>query len=98
MESNITINIVAESSQPNKRFATLDFARGIAIFLMIGLHTLSLALNIPHLLDKLSELPLVNLIALAIIPFYGGLAGFFLLVSATSNMVSMYRDLEKGKL
>ena len=79
-----------------KRFATLDFARGLAIFLMIGFHIISYALNIDDLLADINNLPLVNLIALILIPFYGGLAGFFLLVSATSNMVSMYKGLEKG--
>ncbi|MFW9921926.1 MAG: hypothetical protein ACFFDW_01410 [Candidatus Thorarchaeota archaeon] len=96
----MVVNIVADTDSQTvkgvRRFATLDFARGLAIFLMIGLHTLSLALNIDTMLGKIETLPLVNLVALAIIPFYGGLAGFFLIISSASNMVSMYRDLEKG--
>ncbi|MBN1330277.1 MAG: DUF1624 domain-containing protein [Candidatus Heimdallarchaeota archaeon] len=95
------LNVLGDSANNKvsrlKRFATLDFARGLAIFLMIGLHTLSLVLNIDVLLADLDNLPLINLVALAIIPFYGGLAGFFLLVSSISNMTSMYKDLEKGE-
>ncbi|NHJ05944.1 MAG: DUF1624 domain-containing protein [Candidatus Heimdallarchaeota archaeon] len=79
-----------------KRFATLDFARGMAIFLMIGFHTISLVLNIGDMLADINNLPLINLVALIIIPFYGGLAGFFLLVSSAGNMVSMYKGLESG--
>ncbi|MCF2144521.1 MAG: heparan-alpha-glucosaminide N-acetyltransferase domain-containing protein [Candidatus Heimdallarchaeota archaeon] len=89
--------LISQPVKKVKRFATLDFARGIAIFLMIALHTLSLVLNIPDLLAVIDNLAVINLVALIILPFYGGLAGFFLLVSAASNMVSMYRDLEKGR-
>ncbi len=96
MEANISLETTSKPIKRSKRFATLDFARGVAIFLMIGLHTLALVLNIPDLLAVIEDLALVNLIMLIIIPFYGGLAGFFLLVSSASNMVSMYRDLERG--
>jgi len=89
-------NIGSQSIKKSKRFASLDFARGIAIFLMIALHTLSFSLNIPDLMADINNLAVINLIALIILIFYGSLAGFFLIVSATSNMVSMYRDLEKG--
>jgi hypothetical protein len=98
-DNNMEANISIDTSKPvirSRRFATLDFARGVAIFLMIGLHTLSLVLNIDDMLKTLDTRALINLVMLVIIPFYGGLAGFFLLVSSASNMVSMYRDLERG--
>ncbi len=96
MAVSVSLETTSEPIKRSRRFATLDFARGLAIFLMVGLHTLSLVLNIPDLLADINNIPLVNLIALIIIPFYGGIAGFFLIVSSTSNMVSMYRNLEKG--
>ncbi|NHJ87881.1 MAG: hypothetical protein FK734_20630 [Asgard group archaeon] len=96
MSVNATLNSTSTPVKSSGRFATLDLSRGLAIFLMIGLHTLSYALNINDLLADIENLPLVNLIALVILPFYGGLAGFFLLVSATSNTVSIYKNLEKG--
>ncbi len=80
-----------------KRFVSLDFARGIAIFLMLFLHIVQRTLDINGLFAKINDVPIINLLALVLIPFFGGLAGFFLLVSAASNMVSFYRDLEKGK-
>ena len=96
MDATAIIDGVEKPVQRSRRFATLDFARGLAIFLMIGLHTISLVLNIPDLLADIDSLPYINLVALIIIPFYGGIAGFFLIISSASNMVSMYRDLEKG--
>jgi hypothetical protein len=80
-----------------KRFASLDFLRGLSIFLMIGLHVVNGILDTNALLANMTNLTLSNLIALVVLPFLGGLAGLFLLVSAISNMVSMYRRLERGQ-
>jgi hypothetical protein len=80
-----------------KRFASLDFLRGFAIFLMIGLHVVNGILNTDALLDNMSSNSFLSLLSLVVLPFLGGLAGFFLLVSAASNMVSMYRRLENGQ-
>lgn len=80
-----------------KRFASIDFLRGFAIFLMLFLHIISDTLYIDTLITDLNNLPLYNIVALVIIPFLGGLAGFFLMVSAVGNMISMYKHLEKGK-
>ena len=38
----------------------------------------------------------INLLALLIFPYLGGLAGLFLMVSAMGNMVGMRKNLEKG--
>jgi hypothetical protein len=80
-----------------KRFASLDFLRGFAIFMMIALHVVNGILNTDALMGNLSNQPLISLLSLVVLPFLGGLAGFFLLVSAASNMVSMYRRLENGQ-
>ncbi|MHA1126572.1 MAG: hypothetical protein ACTSO7_11735 [Candidatus Heimdallarchaeota archaeon] len=96
MDATVTVDDVEKPTWRSKRFATLDFARGLAIFLMIVLHTIQFVLNVPDLFVNLDNLPLINMVALIIIPFYGGIAGFFLLISSSSNMVSMCRDLEKG--
>jgi len=83
----------------SKRFVSLDFLRGLSIFLMIVIHMISDYLDIDTLLagDNINHIPLINLVALLIIPFMGGLAGLFLLTSAISNMVSMQKNLLKGK-
>jgi hypothetical protein len=87
----------ATITTPMKRFASLDFLRGLAIVLMIGLHVVNGILNTDALLNKVSSVSLISLVSLLVLPFLGGLAGFFLLVSAASNMISMYRRLEKGQ-
>ena len=79
-----------------KRFASLDFLRGLALFLMIFLHTLADVLDIDGMMPKINDIPLMNVVALVVVPFLGGLAGMFLLVSSISNMVTMNKHLEKG--
>ncbi|MBN2154678.1 MAG: DUF1624 domain-containing protein [Candidatus Lokiarchaeota archaeon] len=80
-----------------KRFASIDFMRGIAIFMMICLHTIADTLDVDALLGKINDIPLINVIALVTLPFLGGLAGLFLLVSAIANMISMQRQLMRGR-
>ncbi|MHA1112048.1 MAG: hypothetical protein ACTSRE_13150 [Promethearchaeota archaeon] len=80
-----------------KRYASIDFMRGIAILLMIILHTISDLLDVDGLLAKINNIPFINVIALVVLPFLGGLAGLFLLVSAISNMISMQKQLMKGR-
>ncbi|MFO8019041.1 MAG: heparan-alpha-glucosaminide N-acetyltransferase domain-containing protein [Promethearchaeia archaeon] len=80
-----------------KRFASIDFLRGFAIFLMIFLHIISDTLNIDDLVADINNVPLGNIVALVILPFLGGLAGFFLMVSAVGNMISMQKHLQRGK-
>ncbi len=65
-----------------KRFSSLDFLRGLAIILMIILHQISDLLDIGTLTADLNSVPLINIVALLILPFIGGLAGLFLLTSA----------------
>jgi hypothetical protein len=82
-----------------KRFVSLDFLRGLAIFLMLILHMVSDYLDVDTLLagDNINHIPLMNLVALLILPFMGGLAGLFLLTSSISNMISMQKNALKGK-
>jgi hypothetical protein len=80
-----------------RRFASIDFLRGLAMLIMLNLHVIMHVLDVDRLLDNFDGIPLVNMVALIVLPFMGGLAGFFLMVSAMGNMVSMYRHLEAGK-
>jgi hypothetical protein len=63
---------------------------------MISLHIISDSLDLNTLFADINNEPFINVILLIVLPFLGGLAGFFLLTSAISNMVSMYKQLEKG--
>ncbi len=85
-----------DTQKYSKRFLTLDLTRAFAIIGMIFLHMVSDTLNIDDLLSDINSIALINLLALVILPFLGGLAGFFLLISASGNMVSTYRALNKG--
>nr|MDO8113802.1 hypothetical protein [Candidatus Sigynarchaeota archaeon] len=80
-----------------KRFASIDFLRGTAIVIMILLHTLSWFLDFGAILADPNRMALINLVALVVFEYLGGLAGFFLLVSAIGNMISMYKRLQAGK-
>ena len=64
---------------------------------MLVLHIISDVLNVDVLVADLNNLPLINLFALLILPFLGGLAGLFLLISSISNMVSIYKGLNRGE-
>ncbi len=80
-----------------RRFASIDFLRGIAIVLMVFLHTITHVLDINGLLAQIDNIVLINIVAFIVLPFLGGLAGFFLMVSAIGNMISMYRHLQAGR-
>ncbi len=79
------------------RFASIDFLRGVAIFIMLCLHMVSSILAIDPLLANINNVPLLNILALIILPYLGGLAGLFLMISSVGNMVSMYKHLQRGK-
>jgi len=80
-----------------RRFASIDFLRGIAIFLMVFLHVITHVLDVDGLIAEIDNIVLINIVAFIVLPFLGGLAGFFLMVSAIGNMISMYRHLQAGR-
>lgn len=79
-----------------KRFASIDFLRGTAIFMMLILHMILHTLNVDALMMDMSKLSFLEYILLIILPFSGGLAGFFLMVSAMGNTVSMEKELARN--
>jgi hypothetical protein len=54
-------------------------------------------INQSYIEENLDSYPLIILVILLAAIFFGGWAGFFLMVSASGNMISMYRNLERGK-
>ena len=95
LQTDISTNL--STNAPMKRFASIDFVRGFAIFIMIFLHMVGDYLDVDTLLAKVNEIPLINIVALIVLPLLGGLAGLFLVASSISNMVSMQKNLERGK-
>ncbi len=80
-----------------KRFASLDFLRGFAIFMMVILHMVAHYIDMDAIFSSVNQIPIANILVLIILQFLGSLAGLFLLVSSISNMISMQKYLEKGK-
>ncbi len=79
-----------------KRFASIDFLRGLALLIMLILHTTTYALDVDQLTNNLGSIALMNYIIIIVFNFFGGLAGLFLMVSATGNMISMMKNYQKG--
>jgi len=65
--------------------------------MMLLLHVMSWMLNTNALFATVDNIPLANILAMLVFEFMGGLAGFFLLVSAIGNMISMYKRLQAGR-
>lgn len=80
-----------------RRFASIDFLRGLAILLMIILHTIGDVLYIDTLVADINNLSLLEIVLLIVLPFLGGLAGFFLMISAIGNTISMQKQLQRGR-
>ena len=80
------------------RIASLDFQRGLAIFMMVFFHSIqhiydiSWAMNINELLQK----NILIIISVALLAFFTGWAGYFLLISAIVNALAMTKKAAKG--
>ncbi|MCD6336783.1 MAG: hypothetical protein J7M01_00940 [Candidatus Marinimicrobia bacterium] len=79
-----------------KRFASIDFLRGLAITMMLVLHMIMHTIDVDTLMADMSTVNFLEYILLIILPFGGGLAGFFLMVSAMGNTVSMEHEFQRG--
>ncbi len=81
-----------------KRYASIDFMRGLAIWMMIFLHTIMRWVDTGYFRDpgNLGDLELFVLFLLVAAVFLGAWAGFFLLVSSIGNMISMQKSIEHG--
>lgn len=79
-----------------KRFASIDFLRGFAIFMMLILHMVSHTIDVDTLTADMSSVKFIEFLLMILLPFGGGLAGFFLMVSAMGNTVSMEFELQRN--
>ncbi|MHA1335434.1 MAG: hypothetical protein ACTSPW_06740 [Promethearchaeota archaeon] len=80
-----------------KRYVSVDFLRGLAIWMMLILHTLMRWYDRGWIeRGEMEGVPVIFLVIFIIVIFFGGSAGFFLMVSAIGNMIAMYRGLERG--
>lgn len=85
-------------SAESKRIASLDFARGLAIFLMTFFHSFSHVFDHSWFLedsDKLFDYPKIVLIPLVILLYLGSWNSFFLLISCCVNTLGMIRGANR---
>jgi hypothetical protein len=80
-----------------KRYPSIDFLRGFAIFMMVFLHTFMRWFDRNSIINNIGSTPLALVLMMVCLLFLGGWAGFFLMVSAIGNMVSMYKGLERNQ-
>lgn len=78
------------------RYASVDLLRGASILVMLVLHAIMDTLDVERYLASLESGAIINILALIVLPIFGGLAGLFLLTSAIGNMLGMTRNLEAG--
>ncbi|MHA1200483.1 MAG: hypothetical protein ACTSQF_14270 [Candidatus Heimdallarchaeaceae archaeon] len=83
-----------------RRFASVDFLRGFAIWLMLLLHELMRVLDYSWADDLQSDLfrqlPIIYVVLMLLVLFLAGWCGFFLLISSIGNTISMYKALKRG--
>lgn len=80
-----------------KRYVSIDFLRGVAIFGMVFLHLLDDLYDFSWTSNINEGGPVIAVLMLLCGIFFGSWAGLFLMVSAMGNMVSMYNNFERGK-
>jgi uncharacterized membrane protein len=80
-----------------KRYVTIDFLRGLAIVLMVYIHTQMKWIDQNYYFVTLAKQPFFNLFALVAATFFGAWCGFFLLISAIGNMISIQKGLQAGQ-
>ncbi|MGA1792605.1 MAG: hypothetical protein ACMUHM_01505, partial [Thermoplasmatota archaeon] len=81
-----------------KRVATLDFIRGLCIMGMAALHVFGRVYDSSWLgTDQMSDKSLLHITGLLSLAYFGGMAGLFLMVSATAHTLSIQGQLRKGK-
>jgi len=82
----------------SKRIASLDFARGLAIFLMTFFHSFSHVFDHSWYVkdsDRLFDYPKIVLIPLVVLLYLGTWNSFFLLVSCSVNTLGMIRGANR---
>ena len=85
-------------SKITKRIVSLDFQRGLAIFLMVFFH------SIQHLYDigwatnveTLFKMNVLVILSVILMAFFTGWAGYFLIISAIVNSLAMSKRASRG--
>ncbi|MFX1537633.1 MAG: hypothetical protein ACFFDI_25835 [Promethearchaeota archaeon] len=81
-----------------KRMLSLDFIRGVAIFLMVILHAFTRMMDTSWAqdIDTLLQKNVFVILGAGLLAYLGTVAGLFLIISITVNIFSAHKKLEKG--
>ena len=79
------------------RIASIDFLRGVAIWIMVVLHVIMVTYNMDWLETNTSQASILLILLLVIASFFGAWCGFFLLLSSIGNMISMQKNLQRNQ-
>ncbi len=90
-------NLAKMSLKGPNRFVTIDFLRGISIWMMIVLHIPMAVYDMSWVYTSMEEAPIILILMLVVILYLGSWCGFFLMISSIGNMISMRNSLKKGK-
>ncbi len=81
-----------------KRLGSLDFQRGLAIFLMVFLHSIQHLYDIGWAtnIDQLLQMNVLVILSVVLMAFLSGWAGYFLIISAIVNSLAMCKRALRG--
>ncbi|UYP44813.1 hypothetical protein NEF87_001098 [Candidatus Lokiarchaeum ossiferum] len=79
-----------------RRYITIDFLRGFGIMCVCFIHLFTDLLDEESLESQLNDYPIILVIILLFIVYFGCWGSMFVMISATGNIFSMQRNLEKG--
>ncbi|MCE7738501.1 MAG: TM2 domain-containing protein [Candidatus Heimdallarchaeota archaeon] len=85
-------------SKVMKRIVTLDFQRGLAIFMMVFFHSMQHLYDFGWATDveNLLKMNFLIVIGILLMVFFVGWAGYFLIISAIVNALAMSKRASKG--
>ncbi len=85
-------------SKVMKRIATLDFQRGLAIFMMVFFHSMQHLYDFSWATDveNLLKMNFLIVIGILLMVFFVGWAGYFLIISAIVNALAMSKRASRG--
>lgn len=89
-----------ESKKPLERIATLDFQRGLSIFIMVFIHSAANIIDSSYIENDpsvITEMPIYIIIILAVLAFFGMWNSYFLLISVTVNSYAMAKGVINDK-
>ncbi|MFW9923640.1 MAG: hypothetical protein ACFFDW_10190 [Candidatus Thorarchaeota archaeon] len=87
-------------SKPLERIASLDFQRGLAIFIMVFIHSASNIIDSSYIVNDpsiIGEMPIYIIVVLAFLAFFGMWNSYFLLISTTVNSYTMSKGAIQGR-